>query len=92
MKKLSLDVDEIRVESFAPAEDEAGRRGTVRGRAQSEMETRGEYTCSPCYTYDYSCIEYGPTCWDRTCDWGYDCPESFGVTCPDFCRTEGVIC
>jgi hypothetical protein len=96
MKKLRLDAEALRVESFEPAGAHAARRGTVRGRGFTEEPGCTEYescigTCNTCYTYDYTC-EAVQTCWNPTCDYGTNCPQTYGVTCPWECRTQGVIC
>lgn len=44
MKKLSLDLEQLAVESFATAADDAQRRGTVRGNLCSDVCTA---SCPP---------------------------------------------
>jgi len=51
MKKLSLDIGELRVDSFEAEGRESGR-GTVQGHA---------WTLPYCTRYDYTCNGYG-TC------------------------------
>jgi hypothetical protein len=58
MKKLTLNVDHLRVESFEPVAGRAEKRGTVRGMDQ---EYTAEETCR--YTCDASCR----TCYDPSC-------------------------
>jgi hypothetical protein len=64
MKKLRMDVDALRVESFATAARGA-RTGTVRGAEATELCSQGPVTChptyDPCDTCDTSCAG-GPLC------------------------------
>jgi hypothetical protein len=60
MKKLRLDIDSLRVESFASAEEEA-QRGTVAGLQIVSYHPDCPYTWNP---YKYTCgqhIECGQT-------------------------------
>jgi len=68
MRKLRLDLDELAVESFAPA-DSATARGTVRGLASLYWEDCSpSETCAgagwPCDPTDQSC---GGSCYEATC-------------------------
>ncbi|HEX8432947.1 MAG TPA: hypothetical protein VF625_16795 [Longimicrobium sp.] len=75
IKKLSLNVDALQVESFELAPAGANERGTVKAYATDFNCPTGEYntlqhscladTCGySCETCDFSC---GPTCGDTTC-------------------------
>jgi hypothetical protein len=80
MKKLTLTLDDLRVDSF---ETSVGRqeRGTVIGEQQCTCNTQcGQNTCPGCPTCDYTCANTCPnTCWD-TCD--YTCGNTCGqYTC-----------
>lgn len=61
MKKLNLNADDLRVESFATDENDAPRRGTVRARNASDG------FCLPC-SQGYSASEGYPVC---NCDTTY---------------------
>jgi hypothetical protein len=58
MKKLTLDPEQLRVDSFTTAHD-ADTRGTVRGHddtVESEWCTTPEgCSCPPCDTKDWTC-------------------------------------
>jgi hypothetical protein len=58
MKKLSLKLDELAVESFEPAAREDGR-GTVHGHS-------GDISCPSCDTCNASMCE---SCYYKTCAW-----------------------
>jgi hypothetical protein len=45
MKKLSLSLEELRVESFRTDAGEEPMRGTVRGHYGTEPTKPGQYTC-----------------------------------------------
>jgi hypothetical protein len=96
MRKLRLTLDDLAVESFDPTPLRAQEEGTVRGREESEdsgyntMCGTCRTDCGTCYTVNYTCE--GHTCGDPTCDWGWNCPQTYGVTCPVECQTQGVIC
>lgn len=62
MKKLSLKLDELRVESFATDDDGDGR-GTVRGHVQSIDHT--ECPVLECYSYGGTCGASPPSDWYR---------------------------
>jgi len=65
MRKISLDVDALEVESFATAERGAEKRGTVHGHSfpLSCLRTRNDPTCDEyCYPQtvegEYTCGQY----------------------------------
>ena len=61
MKKLTLDVEELMVETFEPSRTERGDRGTIRAHEWSRLghdETCGGISC------DYACI----TVYDDSCN------------------------
>ena len=85
MKKLSLNIDELTIESFDVAGAPRGVEGTVLGHATQG----GKYTCDPAVgtCFGYTCYETcANTCAD-TCN--YTCDPAvgtcFGYTCVDVC-------
>lgn len=73
MKKLSLDMDALRVESFAP--DDANRySGTVHGAADTMYD-------AGCPTYQTACPD--PSCHANTqcCSGAYTCLNTCNATC-----------
>ena len=74
MKKIRLDVDALRVESFPTAKQDGAARGTVRGHTGVDCGTewmtcvteRGEYTCLNYGSCDpaFMCLNTGnlPSC------------------------------
>jgi len=83
VKKLALDIDELKVESFGTADGVEARRGTVHGRTGEWWCGGTDYgcgggtdwiTCASCETCNSpSCLE--PTLCYRTC------AETFEETC-----------
>ncbi|HEX8690810.1 MAG TPA: hypothetical protein VF746_00065 [Longimicrobium sp.] len=89
MKKLKLEAEDLRVESFPTAEGEA-EEGTVHAHA-TRFQTGG------CWSCDARCIETAPETCDNsldycTCactdDWRCHPPISDAGSCP--CQTEPV--
>ncbi len=70
MKKLHLEVDELRVESFETADGDAGQ-GTVVGHVSPRC-TAGFITCNG----EHSC-EYAETCGAWPSCWVGGCGETF---------------
>jgi hypothetical protein len=74
MKKLKLTVEALRVESFETADQEMGRRGTVRGNASASTCAQRDCDCHDHTEWDASCA----TCIDLTCEavcyTDVDCP------------------
>ncbi|HEU0301459.1 MAG TPA: pinensin family lanthipeptide [Longimicrobium sp.] len=68
-KKLKLEIDMLKVESFTPSAPQ-GERGTVRGN-EGTLECTYEHTCA----YDYTCGG-GNSCYPT-------CQQV--ETCLDFC-------
>lgn len=64
MKKLTLSVDALRVESFPTGEADAWQRGTVRGNASESTCAQRDCECTDHTEWDASCV----TCIDPTCD------------------------
>lgn len=60
MKKLKLDVDSLRVESYEPSRATEAGEGTVQGYAS--LTRPGQQTCGG-ISCDYVCITY----YDNTC-------------------------
>ena len=77
MRKLTLDVDTLRVESFEPSEAEVSGRGTVDGKqlwySDTTCDTRE--SCMGCYTYNNAeCVEQNTTFTGYTqCNTNCDC-------------------
>lgn len=71
MKKVRLDLEALRVESFSTAADDAAKRGTVHGQQQTVPLCTRERTChSACSWTDGfgACLTAGPCCTvDVTC-------------------------
>ena len=84
MKKLRLDPEALRVDSFAPAADAGSRTGTVMGHITGADTCYLQYTC-------------GKTCFDlQTCraecqSGGFACSDSYYITCIPNCHT-GELC
>lgn len=98
MKKLSLDIEALAVESFDTVGDAAGRAGTVRGHGFTETTCR-QFICD-CPSGS------GASCDPEMCQTGIDCPtEEVGCgsgfhtcvqpscfySCPSTCM-EGDTC
>jgi hypothetical protein len=75
MKKLKLDADLLRVETFTPV-PEASARGTVGAMQGSVYRTCQIPTACEYYTCD------GPTCYYRLTCGGWP-QETCALTCPD---------
>ncbi len=80
MKKLKLTVDDLHVESFQTGDDDALRRGTVRGHASDSTCYERVCGCAPETDWDVSCgtcnvVE--DTCYN-TCPTHLNCPTSPG--------------
>ncbi|HEX6749763.1 MAG TPA: hypothetical protein VF092_20900 [Longimicrobium sp.] len=86
MKKLRLDPESLRVDSFAPRADEDGRGGTVVGHL---LLTVAE-TCYRQYTCGKTCFD-AQTCRIECQSGGYACPDTYYVTCIPVCNT-GEFC
>lgn len=80
MKKLKLEIDALRVETFEPA-DGAGERGTVRGHLSAYYEL-----CNPGDTWQASCT-CEPTCNAATC---YNCGSAGCASAA--CTGGGATC
>lgn len=78
MKKVKLDLDELRLESF----DTVGRKQEGRGTVEGHDNTLAG-SCSPC-TIAYTCLGCGDTV-EHTC--GGD-----GATCGGICGTDPLNC
>jgi|GEM_PF-2026637 len=75
MKKLTLDLENLRVESFETSDARGSRKGTVRGHSFEEefeqmigLTTTNDRTFNgSCYCNTQSCPTQGASC--RTCVW-----------------------
>lgn len=84
MKKLHLDLAELRVESFEAVAGAEGR-GTVEANAFTQQTCPRQFTCGhTCDLNDLSCNG------QNTC-YGPHCPASLYPTCIPVCQT-GEIC
>ena len=90
MKKLSLDLDELCVESFATSPDHQKFRGTIKAFVTTDdlLEpdagwTRG-FSCLATCPMNHTC-GFGYSCGGGTCD--YTCPAScLGGSCYESCN------
>ena len=89
MKKISLDLDALTVDSFSTAPESGVQRGTVHGHASAD-----DTTCCPTDAMKTPC------CWntDTTCDGGgggsWYCGDdrsgvSFAPSCGEYCDITG---
>lgn len=82
MRKLSLNLEQLRVDSFSPAADDVRGRGTVRGNAQATYGcTEGWAGCAVetiGYTCDVQCSHTHriDSCVMASCVNGYCPPET----------------
>jgi hypothetical protein len=80
MKKLSLNLDELHVESFDTSSGEPDGRGTIQGRVADTENTPDtcEFSCG--VTCGDTCPEScGGTCW-ADCSYGWTCVPSCNDT------------
>ncbi|WP_420127623.1 hypothetical protein [Longimicrobium sp.] len=80
MKKLSLHLEDLAVESFETTDEAAASRGTVRG-AQVSQTTCQQIICD-CQTNGFEC-ETNYNCETHTCPEPTD--ETCRITCGDSC-------
>ena len=80
MRKLSLELDDLAVDSFA-TEEARSARGTVLGREKTDEYDTCGVSCDPCDTCDTSCAG-GPYC---------DCLPSGCPSCQTSCA-GGPLC
>jgi hypothetical protein len=78
MKKLRLEFDELRVESFATA-DTADERGTVNAHFSTRCETAG-YTCDGARTCGLAATCY-VSCCAGSCSFHPDDPTFYASNC-----------
>ena len=88
MKKLSLNLETLSVESFETAPDALDQRGTVHGHGPT-WPYNGCTAAQPCnpasspdYTEDYTCDDY--SCWNS-------CQQSCNGTCYDSCNCPSQV-
>jgi hypothetical protein len=88
MKKLSLNLDTLSIESFDTAPDPTDQRGTVHGHGPTWHYNGCTYNqpcnpaSSPDYTEDYTCDDY--SCWNS-------CQQSCNGTCYDTCNCPSQV-
>lgn len=98
MKKVKLNLDDLRVESFATTPPASSGRGTVFGQATEPQTCGAGATCyQTCTEVGVTCVNpctgntcgasCGGTCFEDTCD---TCPQVTCPTCGLFCGTAGV--
>lgn len=77
MRKLTLRIEALKVETFETQAAEA-RRGTVRGYS-------ADWQCTAALSCDYGCNTRD----DGTCPTGITCAISCGETCDASCQASG---
>lgn len=92
MKKMKLDLDDLKVESFETTAESQDGEGTVYGYITQDLTQCGDCTnflCEP--TNNRTCgSTCGPTC-GNTC--GNTCPSTCNNTCGSTCTCgNGVTC
>ena len=95
MKKLTLNLDSLEVQSFV-TDEKRSERGTVRGEQQpctcyTQCTCPGCPTCAGTCPADPSCAD---TCGDTCDDWSClgTCPITCHETCQRTCYTGRCIC
>jgi hypothetical protein len=92
MKKLRMDLDDLRVESFATEHDLASTDGTIWGHQEDGLREKPTYKVNGCngtatqFSCVYSC--HGADCSIESCV--VSCPG--GVTCGIMCDRSRRIC
>jgi len=89
MKKLKLDLDIVRVESFATAAEET-RRGTVGGHISIGVSCYETDCCSDVSDCCPADTSYCTGHWSCGCATGITCPG--GSTCAESCHTGLCYC
>ena len=72
MRKLKLDVTELRVESFEACDGDARSIGTVRGNVLTP-ECSADDTCDTCFQATCNCANTSPMPSCQDCSWFEDC-------------------
>lgn len=67
MKKMSLDLDTIRVDSFSATPEAAEEAGTVEANDASFAYSCGNTYCGSCPSCATNCHTCDPTCIGNTC-------------------------
>jgi len=84
MGKLRLDLDQLRVESFATDERER-ERGTVKGNAELGDGVLQPGVAMPAGTFNQTCmIDFCKDSWMSGC---FTCAGTCDNTCPNTCQT-----
>lgn len=78
MKKIRLDVDALRVESFPTANGDADARGTVRGHTGADCGSARSFCDTGCG--GVTCLEYG-SCDIAECLYTGTMPSCGGAGC-----------
>lgn len=84
MRKLTLHLENLQVESFHTHSAMEGPRGTVQANLLSRPCTGGNTCVVACYTE--TC---GPSC-PGSC--GFTCPDTCGISCVGTCETCEFSC
>ncbi|PIQ09559.1 MAG: hypothetical protein COW71_05875 [Ignavibacteriales bacterium CG18_big_fil_WC_8_21_14_2_50_31_20] len=87
MKKLKLNLDDLKVESFETTNSLQGLKGTVNGQGPLTIVTEPDIVSQPCQCYDPTSDSLRPTC-DATC-LVPTCANTCAHTCADTC---GMSC
>jgi hypothetical protein len=95
VKKLSLDLDELAVESFDPSPSLHNQRGTVKGQSgfyetcwSCDDPACGHPTWDTCYETCYTCDTCAMSCADYTCNTCHFTCNTCDFTCED-CAASG---
>ena len=89
-RKLRLDLQDLRVESFEPAAEDASRRGTVRGQETPATDTALERGGCACQTHDNTCAGSCAVSCPGTCPGHAGCDEdTYYITCSESCGYVG---
>jgi hypothetical protein len=89
-RKIRLETDDLRVETFELAEAPLRLRGTVEGQNQPDTST-GDFISCPCDTRENTCFgSCAPSC-QFSCPGrpGCDDNETVYLTCPESCGWVG---
>jgi hypothetical protein len=79
MRKLTLDLEDLAVESFQTADGDAAARGTVHGEADSQTACPTIGSPCPVWTAKVSC--------DIPCTFDSDCGGTCYNSCPETCMS-----
>ena len=85
MKKLKLNLGDLKVESFETSSEKRNNAGTVKGFHPTPYCTEGGTNCPECNeTEDITC-GLNPTCWESCFGTCVTCDPTCGTTCANTC-------